>query len=146
MISQGTTAGGMPYALESNYESNFNPAQKNGAESVFACQASVNDGSSISTNGGDGDTGDELNFPYNNGPGCCGFNNPSWNLVQAYKTDATGLPYLDGSYNNTPLINAPVKPMDRHHGSPARLGGWQTRRALFRLGNHRFYLGSRPDQ
>lgn len=109
VISQGTTAGGMPYALESNYESNFNPAQKNGAESVFACQASVNDGSSTSTNGGDGDTGDELNFPYNNGPGCCGFNNPSWNLVQAYKTDATGLPYLDGSYNNNPLINDPVE-------------------------------------
>ncbi len=60
---------GTPYSLEPNYESNFNPAQKNGSESVFACQASVNDGSSTSTNGGNGDTGDELNFPYNNGPG-----------------------------------------------------------------------------
>jgi hypothetical protein len=109
VITQGTTANGTPYALEPNYESNFNPAQKNGSESIFACQASVNDGSSTSTNGGDGDTGDELNFPYNNGPGCCGFNNPSWNLVQAYKTDATGLPYLDGSYNNNPLISDPVE-------------------------------------
>jgi starch-binding outer membrane protein, SusD/RagB family len=109
VISQGTTAGGLPYALEPIYESNFNPAQKNGSESIFACQASVNDGSSTATNGGDGDTGDELNFPYNNGPGCCGFNNPSWSLVQAYKTDATGLPYLDGSSNNNPLINDPVE-------------------------------------
>jgi starch-binding outer membrane protein, SusD/RagB family len=108
VIANGTTANGTPYSLEPNYESNFNPAQKNGSESVFACQASVNDGSSTSTNGGDGDTGDELNFPYNNGPGCCGFNNPSWNLVQAYKTDANGLPYLDGSYNNNPLISDPV--------------------------------------
>jgi hypothetical protein len=108
IITNGTTSSGTPYALEANYESNFNPAQKNGSESIFACQASVNDGSSTSTNGGDGDTGDELNFPYNNGPGCCGFNNPSWNLVQAYKTDATGLPYLDGSYNSNPLINDPV--------------------------------------
>jgi hypothetical protein len=109
VITQGTTALGTPYALEPIYESNFNPAQKNGTESVFACQASVNDGSSTATNGGNGDTGDELNFPYNNGPGCCGFNNPSWNLVEAYKTDANGLPLLDGSFNNNPLISDPVE-------------------------------------
>jgi hypothetical protein len=107
VIADGTTALGTPYSLDPVYESNFNPAQKNSAESVFACQASVNDGSATANNGGNGDTGDELNFPYNHGPGCCGFNNPSWNLVQAYKTDATGLPYLDGSYNNSPLINDP---------------------------------------
>jgi hypothetical protein len=110
VITQGTTALGTPYSLEPNYESNFNPAQKNGPESIFACQASVNDGSSTSTNGGNGDTGDELNFPYNHGPGCCGFNNPSWNLVQAFKTDANGLPYLDGSYNNAPLVSDPTNP------------------------------------
>jgi hypothetical protein len=110
VITQGTTALGTPYALEPIYESNFNPAQKNGPESVFACQASVNDGSSTATNGGNGDTGDELNFPYNNGPGCCGFNNPSWNLVQAYKTDPSGLPYLDGSFNNSPLVSDPANP------------------------------------
>lgn len=107
VISQGTTASGTPYALEPNFFSNFNPAQKNGTESVFACQASVNDGSSTANNGGNGDTGDELDFPYNHGPGCCGFNNPSWNLVQAYKTDANGLPLLDGSYNQSPLISDP---------------------------------------
>jgi hypothetical protein len=109
VITQGTTALGTPYSLEPIYESNFNPAQKNGSESIFACQASVNDGSSTANNGGNGDTGDELNFPYNNGPGCCGFNNPSWNLVQAFKTDANGLPLLDGSYNNNPLISDPVE-------------------------------------
>jgi len=108
VIANGTTALGTPYSLDPIYESNFNPAQKNSPESVFACQASVNDGSATANNGGNGDTGDELDFPYNNGPGCCGFNNPSWNLVQAYKTDATGLPYLDGSYNNSPLISAPT--------------------------------------
>jgi hypothetical protein len=110
IIASGTTSNGIPYALEPLYESNFNPAQKNGSESVFACQASVNDGSSIATNGGNGDTGDELNFPYNHGPGCCGFNNPSWNLVQAFKTDANGLPFLDGSYNNAPLVSASTNP------------------------------------
>jgi hypothetical protein len=107
VITSGTTSAGTPFALETNFFSNFNPAQKNGSESVFACQASVNDGSATANNGGNGDTGDELDFPYNHGPGCCGFNNPSWNLVQAYKTDANGLPLLDGSYNQSPLISDP---------------------------------------
>ena len=110
IIASGTTANGTKYALEPIYESNFNPAQKNGSESVFACQTSVNDGSAIATNGGNGNTGDELNYPYNHGPGCCGFNNPSWNLVQAYKTDANGLPFLDGSYNNAPLVSGSTNP------------------------------------
>jgi hypothetical protein len=105
VISNGTTSAGTPYALNALFQSNFNPAQKNSPESVFACQTSVNDGSAIATNGGNGNTGDELNHPYNYGPGCCGFNNPSWNLVQAYKTDANGLPFLDGSYNNSPLVS-----------------------------------------
>ncbi len=110
IIASGTTSNGTPFSLEPIYESNFNPAQKNGPESVFACQTSVNDGSAIATNGGNGDTGDELNFPYNHGPGCCGFDNPSWNLVQAYKTNANGLPYLDGSYNNAPLVSSSTNP------------------------------------
>lgn len=107
IIASGTNSKGTKYALTPIYQSNFNPAQKNSSESVFACQTSVNDGSSISTNGGNGNTGDELNFPYNHGPGCCGFNSPSWNLVQAFKTDVNGLPLLDGSYNNAPLVSDP---------------------------------------
>src|SRR5258708_2541974 len=83
VITNGTTSNGTPYSLEPVYESNFNPAQKNGSESVFACQASVNDGSATANNGGNGNTAGEVNFPYNHGPGWCGFNNTSWNLVQA---------------------------------------------------------------
>jgi len=110
VIQLGTTSNGTHYALNPVYQSSFNPAQKNSSESVFACQTSVNDGSAIATNGGNGNTGDELNFPYNHGPGCCGFNNPSWNLVQAYKTDVNGLPFLDGSYNNAPLVSGAGNP------------------------------------
>ena len=91
LMNNGITASGQKYALV-NFESNFNAPQKNGPESVFACQFSVNDGSALN-----GNYGDVLNFP--NGPGapggCCGFNNPSWNLANAYKTDANGLPLLD---------------------------------------------------
>jgi hypothetical protein len=110
VIHNGTTSDGTPYGLNPRFQSNFNPAEKNSRESVFACQTSVNDGSAIATNGGNGNTGDELNHPYNHGPGCCGFNNPSWNLVQAYKTDANGLPFLDGSYNTGPLVSYPPNP------------------------------------
>jgi hypothetical protein len=96
IIANGTTASGLKYDLV-NYESNFNAPQKNGPESVFACQMSVNDGSATANDGGNGNMGDVLNYP--NGPGapggCCGFNNPSWNLTNAYKTDANGLPLLD---------------------------------------------------
>ncbi|HEY2348325.1 MAG TPA: RagB/SusD family nutrient uptake outer membrane protein [Puia sp.] len=111
IIASGTTSSGVKYALSPIYQTNFDPAtQKTGPEAVFQCQTSVNDGSATATNGGNGNTGDELNYPYNHGPGCCGFNNPSWNLVQAYKTDANGLPLLDGSFNNDPLVSSSTNP------------------------------------
>jgi hypothetical protein len=106
LITSGKTAQGAAYDL-GTYQSNFNPAQKNGPESVFACQMSVNDGS-----GTNGNYGDNLNFP-NNGAaagGCCGFNCPSINLADAYKTDANGLPLLDGSYNSGLDVSNPTNP------------------------------------
>jgi hypothetical protein len=101
IIANGKTAKGEKYALLPHYYSNFNPAQKNSAESVFAAQTSVQDQSSVDW-GGDpnGNYGDILNFPYSGGPGgCCGFYNPSQDLANAYKTDGTtGLPLLDTWY------------------------------------------------
>jgi hypothetical protein len=94
LIASGQTAGGQKYALNDNFQQNFSPnsGQKNSAESVFAVQASVNDGSL----GNNSNQGDNLNFPYNGGPGgCCGFFNPSQWLANSYKTDANGLPLLD---------------------------------------------------
>ena len=82
---------------------NHRAATNNNAESIFEIQFSVNDG----TNGNNGNTGDELNWPYFSGApggGCCGFYQPSLNLVNAYKTDATGLPLLD-TYNDADLKN-----------------------------------------
>ena len=104
IINNGVTAGGLKYALV-NFESNFNAASKNGAESVFACQFSVNDGSALN-----GNYGDVLNFPNGAGApgGCCGFNNPSWNLANAYKTNAvTGLPLLD-TWNDGAVVSDDV--------------------------------------
>ncbi len=105
IIANGKTATGAKYAL-GLYEANFNAATKNGPEGVFVCQMSVNDGS-----GTNGNYGDNLNFPNNgNAPGgCCGFNNPSWNLANAYKTDASGLPLLD-TYNTGNTVSDPTTP------------------------------------
>jgi len=100
IIANGKTTNGLKYGLNPHFYSNFNPAQKNSMESVFAVQTSVQDGSSVDWGGSpNGNYGDILNFPYNGGPGaCCGFYNPSQDLANAFKTDANGLPLLDESY------------------------------------------------
>jgi len=86
---------GQKYALLANFADNFNPAKNHLAgsgdpELVFAAVSSVNDGGGANN----ANAGDVLNFPYGGGPGtCCGFNQPSWSLANAYKVDAvTGLP------------------------------------------------------
>lgn len=102
VIANGVTADGRKYGLHANFHDNFNAETKNGKESVFAMQASVNDGDA---DGQNGNWGDILNFPYTGGPGqCCGFDQPSQNLVNAYKTTATGLPLLD-TFNDADVTN-----------------------------------------
>jgi len=108
LISSGKTAGGQTYALNAHFQQNFSPqaGQKNSAESVFAVQASVNDGSL----GNNSNQGDNLNFPYNGGPGgCCGFFNPSQWLANSYKTDANGLPLLDNFNSGAAVTDTTYK-------------------------------------
>lgn len=87
------------YKLMTSYHDNYRSATNNNAESIFEIQFSVNDGAAISNNGNRGHT---LNFPYGGGAitTCCGFFQPSQNLVNAFKTDANGLPLLD-TWNTT---------------------------------------------
>lgn len=97
-------------SLVANYHDNYRTATNNNAESIFEVQFSVNDG----TNGNNGNAGDNLNWPYSAtapGRGCCGFYQPSHNLVNAFKT-TDGLPQIgnaaDGSqdtYNKVDLPN-----------------------------------------
>lgn len=102
LINNGVTASGTRYQLLKQYHDNFNPSTKNSSESVFAAQASVNDGA----NGTNGSLGEVLNFTWINDPGrCCGFFQPSQYLVNHFKTDpVTGLPDLD-NFNNVPVKN-----------------------------------------
>jgi hypothetical protein len=84
-----------PYRLMTSYDQVWSgiSANRNGPEEIFAYQASVNDGE---PNGNNGNYGERLNFPYSGSHFvCCGFNQPTQNLVNFFKTDATtGLPLV----------------------------------------------------
>lgn len=94
-----------------DYHDNYRNTTNNNAESIFEVQFSVNDGST----GNNGNQGDNLNWPYSaNSPGrgCCGFYQPSQNLVNAFKTTEDGLPMigknkagLEDTYNEVDLPN-----------------------------------------
>lgn len=92
IIANGNTANGQGYALMENFNDNFNAIKKNNAESVFSVQMSVND----NAGGNNGNAGDLLNYPQG-GPGsCCIFYQPSFSLVNSFKTDpVSGLPLLN---------------------------------------------------
>jgi len=84
------TAG--PYALETSYDKVWTgySDEANGKETIFAYQASSNDGE---TNGNNANYGERLNFPHSGSPfGCCGFHQPSQNLVNYFRVDGAGLP------------------------------------------------------
>ena len=95
IIANGKTSGGAKYALSAHFNDNFNAATKNGPESIFAAQNSVNDGSTAA-NANDGDV---LNFDYQGPIGCCGFNQPSFSLVNAFKTDPVTGYAMPDTYN-----------------------------------------------
>lgn len=102
VILSGTTSNGLKYNLVPNFSDNFNPAVENREESVFAIQQVANDGSNML---GNSNNGDMLNFPYNSPFRCCGFYQPSQDLVNSYRTNpVTGLPLID-TYNAQAVKN-----------------------------------------
>lgn len=80
------------YSLNPDIADNFLPETENGPESVFAIQFSINDG----TVNGRLDYEGGVTYP-SGAPqyGCCGFHMPSQNLVNAFTTNADGLPNFD---------------------------------------------------
>jgi len=103
VISSGTNPAGQKAGLEARYGDIFNIEFRNGVESIYTVQYSVNDGSG----GWNGGYGEVLNFPYKVGEspgGCCGFFQPTQDFVNSFRTDPEGLPYLD-SYNEEMVSN-----------------------------------------
>lgn len=93
VINSGT------YGLHENLLDNFLSATENGKESVFAIQYSADDAQSMQ-----GNTTGALNFP-GGGPfgSCCGFYQPTQDLVNAYQTE-NGLPLLN-TFQDTHVAN-----------------------------------------
>ena len=89
------------FELMPHFIDNFNIATENNDESIFEIQANVNDiNESLNAEMGIG-----LNWPHGGDIGmCCGFHQPSQNLVNAFKVDADGLPLFD-TFNDVDLKN-----------------------------------------
>jgi hypothetical protein len=91
------------YALETSFDHVWTgyPQYRNGPETILAFQASVRDGE---PSGWNSNWGERLNFPHSGSHfGCCGFHQPSFNLVNFYQVDAAGLPLaLAGPAWNSP--------------------------------------------
>jgi len=101
--TSGTNPAGQKAGLEPLYGDIFDAANRNGIESIYTVQYSVNDGSG----GWNGGWGEVLNFPYKSGEspgGCCGFFQPTQDLVNSFRTDANGLPFID-AYDNEKVTN-----------------------------------------
>jgi hypothetical protein len=83
---------GGPFALEPDYHHVWTGFTEfaNGPETILAFQASANDGE---PDGNNANYGERLNFPHSGSPfGCCGFHQPSQNLVNFFGVDVDGLP------------------------------------------------------
>jgi hypothetical protein len=102
VIPEGTTSSGMKYGLAAQFHDNYDPSREDNPEVVFAIQMAAN----VDANGpSNANNGDMLNFPYGGPFGCCGFFQPSVDLVNHFRTNpVTGLPYLT-DYNNFPVKN-----------------------------------------
>lgn len=109
-----TYADAVTGGLETDYGKNFLDGNDNGQESIWAVQFSINDGTNVSRVSYV--TG--LNSPHGSSLyGCCGFHLASQNMVNAFKTDANGLPMLD-TFNDTDIF----KTIDASGNAPLAAG------------------------
>lgn len=102
IITNGATPSGIKYKLVDRYGDLFKTANRNNSEAVFEVQMSVNDGAG----GANGNPMDDYNGTFGGPATCCyGWFQPTFDLIDAFQTDAvTGLPLPD-TYMNTPIPN-----------------------------------------
>lgn len=79
------------------FQNNFQTETENGPEAIFSAQHAIVGAVSDNAN-----VGDMLAGYYGGLVTCCGFYQPTIDLVNAYKVDANGLPMLDNSYRTNP--------------------------------------------
>ncbi len=110
---------GSKFDLEPDFANNFLVDYDNATkESIWEIQYSIDDG----TTDGRVNRGDELNAPWWSPYfGCCDFHKVSHTMVNAFKTDATGLPDFE-NYNNTDLNGKDYIEYFKSHSFDPRLG------------------------
>ena len=99
VLNNGSTAAGLKYGLIDDMTDNWKCSMDNKSqESIFEIQFS-NDGNN------NGNAGMSLCYPHNGGPGgCCGFYQPSFELVNSFQVDDNGLPFLNGEFRSRPSV------------------------------------------
>ncbi len=102
VIASGVNSQGVKYGLSACFHDNFDAATENNEESVLQVQFSV-DVASFPNNADVGETGVTPVLGYGVGSDVSyGYwKQPSFNLVNAFKTDINGLPMMDASGNDT---------------------------------------------
>ncbi|MGN6491309.1 MAG: RagB/SusD family nutrient uptake outer membrane protein [Agriterribacter sp.] len=99
----------LPDLVDLPFENNFKVETENGSETILAAQHALS--GSVTDNG---NVGDMLAGYYGTAPvTCCGFYQPTIDLVNAYKVDALGLPLFDDQYRNDPYISDLQTPGDK---------------------------------
>src|SRR2546422_312552 len=98
-----------PYKLETSFDHTWTgfTQYRNGSETILAFQASIKDGE---PSGWNSNWGERLNFPHSGSHfGCCGFHQPSFNLINFFQVDAAGLPLAvtSSAWDSPPLDPVP---------------------------------------
>ncbi|HXF96971.1 MAG TPA: RagB/SusD family nutrient uptake outer membrane protein [Gemmatimonadales bacterium] len=96
-----------PYDLQPSFDQVWTgfAQYQNGPETILAFQASAQDGE---PSGWNSNWGERLNFPHSGSYfGCCGFHQPSQNLVNFFAVDANGLPLAvtNANWNTTSALS-----------------------------------------
>ncbi|MFD2555226.1 RagB/SusD family nutrient uptake outer membrane protein [Sphingobacterium tabacisoli] len=85
--------------LSMPFQNNFDIDKEDGPEAIMVSKHAINPNGS----GDNANVGDMLSGLYGTSPvGCCGFYQPTIDLVNVYQVDADGLPYLNGEYRTKP--------------------------------------------
>jgi starch-binding outer membrane protein, SusD/RagB family len=116
IIANGVNAQGVKYALTNCYHDNFDVGTENNSETVLQINFSV-DPTSLPDNANLGETGvspvgtaADVTYGY--------WKQPSFNVVNAFKTDVNGLPMMDASGNDTSNVTNMTNDMGVASSSP----------------------------
>ncbi len=103
VIDNGVTSEGVAYDLMDSPRDIWDPSLEDGnPENIFYLQMVADDGTVQISNSNQGMM---LNFPYNSPFRCCGFYQPTQDLVNSYRTE-NGLPLIDRDEYRSELVTS----------------------------------------